>query len=309
MWNMTILEPIKDYEKVFNTLVNQTVFYLQENNLHSMVLGISGGIDSTVCAAICYEVYKQTGIPLIGRSIPIKNKADEFNISRRVGNAFCNDFCDCNLYDLYYSISARFKELEYNHSIKIQGDTMNYGTTPISEGNIQARLRMIYLYNLASINKGLVIDTDNLSEYYLGFWTIHGDEGDFNPIGGLWKTEVYKLADYLMSDKYCLDEDKMNAIKNSFDLIPTDGLGISNSDLDQIGARSYQEADFIIKEYLEYCDRYITQTSLFYFLEETKIPVYTDITLDTVKRVLTRVVNSEFKRKKRPIVIDRGTYV
>lgn len=49
--------------------------------------------------------------------------------------------------------------------------------TPISKGNIQARLRMIYLYNLASIHKGLVMSTDNQTEYQLGFWTIHGDVG------------------------------------------------------------------------------------------------------------------------------------
>lgn len=54
--------------------------------------------------------------------------------------------------------------------------------TPIADGNIQARLRMIYLYNLASIHKGLVLSTDNQTEYQLGFWTIHGDVGDFNPI-------------------------------------------------------------------------------------------------------------------------------
>lgn len=55
--------------------------------------------------------------------------------------------------------------------------------TPIANGNIQARLRMIYLYNLASIHKGLVMSTDNQTEYQLGFWTIHGDVGDFDQIG------------------------------------------------------------------------------------------------------------------------------
>lgn len=60
-----------NYEKVFCTLVDKTREYIQNNNLSAMVLGISGGIDSTVVAAICHEVSKQTGIPLIGRSLPI----------------------------------------------------------------------------------------------------------------------------------------------------------------------------------------------------------------------------------------------
>lgn len=53
----------------------------------------------------------------------------------------------------------------------------------------------------ASIHKGLVMSTDNQTEYQLGFWTIHGDVGDFDPIQDLWKTEVYGLANYLR-DRY-----------------------------------------------------------------------------------------------------------
>ena len=57
---------------------------------------------------------------------------------------------------------------------------------------------MIYLYNLASIYNGLVISTDNQTEYQLGFWTIHGDVGDFAQILGQWKTEVFELAKWLI---------------------------------------------------------------------------------------------------------------
>lgn len=81
-----------NYEHVFDVLVDKTAEYVTENNLKAMVLGISGGIDSTVVAAICHEVSKKTGIPLIGRSLPIKNKSDEFATSVHVGEAFCNEF-------------------------------------------------------------------------------------------------------------------------------------------------------------------------------------------------------------------------
>lgn len=74
-----------NYERVFNILVKETSNYITRNRLNAMVLGISGGIDSTVVAAICHEVSKQTGIPLIGRSLPIKNKEDEFDVSKLVG--------------------------------------------------------------------------------------------------------------------------------------------------------------------------------------------------------------------------------
>lgn len=81
-----------DYSKVFEVLVKETANYVKVNNLKAMVLGVSGGIDSTVVAAICHEVSKQTGIPLIGRSLPIKNKSNEFDVSKLVGEAFCDDF-------------------------------------------------------------------------------------------------------------------------------------------------------------------------------------------------------------------------
>lgn len=84
-----------NYEKVFCTLVDKTREYIQNNNLSAMVLGISGGIDSTVVAAICHEVSKQTGIPLIGRSLPIYKHADAtFNESVIIGIEDCNSFCD-----------------------------------------------------------------------------------------------------------------------------------------------------------------------------------------------------------------------
>lgn len=85
-----------DYSKVFEVLVKETANYVKVNNLKAMVLGVSGGIDSTVVAAICHEVSKQTGIPLIGRSLPIKNKSNEFDVSKLVGEAFCDDPKDSN---------------------------------------------------------------------------------------------------------------------------------------------------------------------------------------------------------------------
>lgn len=77
-----------DYKNVFQTLVNETKEYIIKNNLKAMVLGISGGIDSTVVASICHEVSEQIGVPFIGRSLPIKNKEDEFEVSKLVGKAF-----------------------------------------------------------------------------------------------------------------------------------------------------------------------------------------------------------------------------
>lgn len=300
------------YKKVFETLVNKTKEYLLDNNLKAMILGISGGIDSTVTAAICHEVSKQTGIPLIGRSLPIRNKEDEFDTSKLVGEAFCNDFKVVKLYREYRDLLHEIVWQEEGLDMGAASLEVSKKQTPIANGNIQARLRMIYLYNLASIHKGIVFSTDNQTEYQLGFWTLHGDVGDFNPLFGLWKTEVYELAQWIF---YWYDAEarskgaylspighyyvgKLDALKRSIALTPTDGLGISNSDLEQIGAKSYAEVDDIL------------QTMLLYKNPESEKwdILYEKYGEEVTNKVWNRHLASEFKRKQLPITINREEY-
>ena len=300
-----------NYERVFNILVKETSNYITRNRLNAMVLGISGGIDSTVVAAICHEVSKQTGIPLIGRSLPIKNKEDEFDVSKLVGEAFCNDFKVVNLTDGYLAVYNSIIGGEEN-LISCGDDAESKYQTPIANGNIQARLRMIYLYNLASIHKGLVMSTDNQTEYQLGFWTIHGDVGDFDPIQGLWKTEVYELAKWLIGYYYgCgikkeVDADgarkicdMCEAIKKSISLTPTDGLGISNSDLDQIGAKSYYDVDRVLQTLT--CKASPENDKL-------QDELTAELGPDVVGKITGRRFKSRFKRLVSPIIVPREMY-
>lgn len=304
--------------KVFEHLIETTENYIVSNGLDSMVLGISGGIDSTVCAAICHEVSLRSNrqIKFIGRSLPIKNQvmySEEYDASKLVGNAFCDDFRVVNLSWIYENMLGEIVEHEEDKKVKgfsYKGiEDRSENQTPIANGNIQARLRMTYLYNLAGINKGLVIDTDNLTEYYLGFFTIHGDQGDFNPIGGLWKTEVYQLAKYIAYEykkkaENLIDDDitlshtyeKMyNALWTSIRLTPTDGLGISNSDLEQIGADNYNQVDDILQTVVYFSDA----SSFTSYIEK----LYEKYNKEMVDKVVSRYVKSDFKRKKMPIVI------
>ena len=76
--------------------------YIKKYNLKSLVLGLSGGIDSTLCAVLASPICKELNIPLIGRSITIEtNKPDEIERGISTGSAFCNDFKEVNLTDLY----------------------------------------------------------------------------------------------------------------------------------------------------------------------------------------------------------------
>lgn len=324
-----------NYEYVFNVLVDKTAEYVTENNLKAMVLGISGGIDSTVVAAICHEVSKKTDIPLIGRSLPIKNKEDEFSVSELVGEAFCDEFKVFNLSNSYKASlfdlcadAGLIKDCKGYDWYWVSDLEELTGRTPIANGNLQARCRMKHLYDIASIRKGLVMSTDNQTEYQLGFWTIHGDVGDFDPIQDLWKTEVYGLANYLrdrykskaleaLHNDYKETCDKYRAMSyavySSCKLIPTDGLGISNSDLEQIGAKSYDEVDDILSRYIPFKEyRQKHGEPLHPHDEMAESDCWSQLCVrhgeDVVNKVWSRHLASEFKRKKAPIYISRELY-
>lgn len=321
-----------NYEHVFNVLVDKTAEYVTSNNLKVMVLGISGGIDSTVVAAICHEVSKKTGIPLIGRSLPIKNKSDEFATSVHVGEAFCDKFEVYRLERSYraalFDACADAGDVNMANSYHLDELEEMPSRTPIANGNLQARCRMMYLYDIASRHKGLVMSTDNQTEYQLGFWTIHGDVGDFDPIQDLWKTEVYGLANYLrdrykskaleaLHNDYKETCDKYRAMSyavySSCKLIPTDGLGISNSDLEQIGAKSYDEVDDILSRYIPFKEyRQKHGEPLHPHDEMAESDCWSQLCArhgeDVVNKVWSRHLASEFKRKKAPIYISRELY-
>jgi len=209
--------------------------YIRQYRLSSLVLGISGGIDSALCAALLAPVCKTMGIPLVGRSIAIEtNGQDEIERSIAVGEAFCHDFQFMDLTETY---------LVNKQNLIKQDDSM---LTKMRTGNMKARMRMIMLYDLAQLYRGIVISTDNYTEFLTGFWTLHGDVGDYAPIMNIWKTEVYHLSKYLLAE---CDEAQKTALDSCIKATPVDGLGISANDCVQLGVENYYEADQIFYQY------------------------------------------------------------
>jgi len=231
-----------NYKKVAQNIRYELECYINKYNLKSLVIGESGGIDSATCSALAKPVCDKLNVKLIGRSISIEtNTSDEENRAKMVGEAFCNDFKEINLTDLYH---LTLENIEEDKNNEINKDYK------VRLGNIKARLRMIYLYNLAQKFKGIVLSTDNYTELLLGFWTLHGDVGDYGMIQNLWKTEVYELAKYLITNEIT-EKKQQKALQACVDATPTDGLGISSSDLEQLGAANYSEVDKTLKKYLD----------------------------------------------------------
>ena len=301
---------------LFENLVKGTKNYIKDNHLETMVLGISGGIDSTVVAAICYEVSKELpDVSFIGVSLPsLTNQGDENKAAKQVGEAFCDRFWTKYIDEEYDLLKKTFSINDLNQ-------------TSIANGNIKARLRMIYLYNIASITKGIVMDTDNLSEHFLGFWTLHGDEGDFNPIGSLWIDEIYSLAEYLKdywSNEYIKAKsdpeidveatdkrfNRYEALRDSIPLTPTDGNGVKfGGDMAQIApGMTYYGVNKVLKLLAKYENQSLGNLS---FSDLVKIfrsdhqNLIGDFGDETVVGIIRRFVSSRFKRKHRPLILSK----
>ena len=289
-----------DYSKFVENSRKWLSDYIKDNHLQSLVIGVSGGIDSTISCVIASPICKELNIPLIGRSLPCEtNKESEVTTADLVGKAFCADYKAVDLEESFKFLLDQFIFEEGN-------------INPLQKGNIKARLRMIYLRNLASIHKGVVLDNDNFTEWNLGFWTVDGDSPmDINlGLHYLWKTEIYELAGYL--EKYyhlCAlnnieSDDKWKAIYESIKLTPTDGNGISNSDCEQFGLDNYEQVDDVLKT-MYYNDKFFEQWAENKQIFKGPHPEYIRL-IDSyneqgVDKVMMLHQNTAYKRKELPI--------
>lgn len=266
-------------EQVALNIRRELTEYIKYNKIQSLVLGVSGGIDSAVIAALVKPIALKQGIPLIGVSLPMEgNKEEEVARAEAIGKAFCSW--------LHTSHIDHISDALKTHMNLSPEDKIRFG-------NIKARLRMIYLYDIARASNGMVLSTDNWTELMLGFWTLHGDVGDYGCIQNLTKSEVYDLADALLYE-VIEDPKKYEPLDACRKAIPTDGLGITDSDYDQLGVKDYQEADEIIQAYLYLSDKQFPLTST----ERAR--------LDELKatKVIQRHLATEFKRNN-PCNISR----
>jgi NAD+ synthetase len=213
-----------DLDLVAASLVNYLVRYRLETGVSTVVLGMSGGVDSALCAAL----FKKAGWRVIGVTMPIHQVQAETDRGVEACQALGLEHLHVDLSDAY---DRMLKEVgDFALILDSAEDTT---AVRIRRGNMRARIRMITLYNFASKYGGLVASTDNFSELTAGFWTLHGDVGDLSPIQSLLKSwEVPYIA--MIS----------GVPESTYRATPTDGLGISNGDEAQLGC-SYLEWDII----------------------------------------------------------------
>ena len=214
---------------LISSITAQLAQYSSSHGVQRVVVGLSGGIDSALTAA----VFKAAGWDVVGVTLPIKQNPLETVRAREVAHSLG---IPCEQYDL--SRAAEQLSSEF-HRLGIDTGLQGYHTAErIRNGNTRARLRMITLYNIASQRAAVVASTDNFSEWSTGFWTLHGDVGDLAPLQSLTKSWEIPLLARAMSLP-------LSVIQAA----PTDGLGISRDDAAQLGF-DYAHLDLVLLDLL-----------------------------------------------------------
>lgn len=218
------INPQKEVEKIVSflkqTFVNQKI--------EKVVIGVSGGIDSTVSLFLLSRtLQKQNIIPV---HLPFFN--EDFALQKAlIKNTGIPE----------KNFQTIFIKSIVEHEAETLGVSLKSTNTEnkIRLGNLMARTRMIILYDLAKRNKALVCGTENKSEKLLGYFTRHGDQAsDIEPISHLYKTQVRELAKYLQVAKEIIEQP------------PSAGLWPDQTDEGQLGF-SYEEADQVLYLYFE----------------------------------------------------------
>ena len=248
--------PKLDVEKTKNDIVEFVQNKVSEANADGLVIGLSGGIDSTVAAFLaCEAVGKENvfGVVLPSTTTPTEDKLHGTAIAQILG--------------------INYKEMAIDSILNEFLSVAQLEEDKLAIGNLKARIRMSIIYFYANSKNYLVNGTGNKSEIVIGNFTKHGDGAcDIEPIGDLYKTDVYELAKYL------------NVPQEIIDKPPRAGLWNNQTDEDEIGM-TYELLDKILYRYIE---KDIAADSI---AEEL------DIDVDEINDIIDRVQRNQHKSK------------
>ena len=206
---MKLEQYIKDIEQFLKD-------YLNDSHMEKYILGISGGVDSSLCAVLAKNAVGKERLHCV--IIPIESLPEDEEDALKLASE----------YDLNYTIidaSESFRE----HVKEFQRNGLELDKSTL--GNLKARMRMSILYAIAQHEKGLVIGTDNADERYVGYYTKWGDGAcDILPIAHLVKSEVVEASKILGMSSALAER------------VPSAGLYQGQTDEKELGV-SYKELD------------------------------------------------------------------
>jgi NAD+ synthase len=193
--------------------------YAKSAGMRTLVVGVSGGIDSAVVSALC----ARTGLNTIAVTMPIRQRPELHDLSMQQGVWLTQNFD--NVRHEIIDVTPAFDAFE---------NQMNQYNNLLGMANSRSRLRMVTLYQIAQCTQGLVVGTGNkVEDFGVGFYTKYGDGGvDISPIGDCYKTEVWQMGR------------ELGVLQDIIDAAPTDGLwDDGRTDQDQLGGMTYVELE------------------------------------------------------------------
>ncbi|MHA3964437.1 MAG: NAD+ synthase [Candidatus Thorarchaeota archaeon SMTZ1-45] len=209
-----------DFERPREIIVNFIKDYVSQARVRGVILGLSGGIDSSLVATLACEAIGPERVH--GIMLPVDAKKDAENIADAV--------------DLAEALQMKHELFELKGAIAAYDSLSLDG---VALGNLAARLRMVAWYARANQENLLVLGTGNKTELMIGYFTKYGDGGtDILPIGDLYKENVWSLSRFMGIPKKIIEK------------VPSAGLWKGQTDEGEIGI-SYAELDSILYLCLE----------------------------------------------------------
>jgi NAD+ synthase len=242
---------VSKYAQITDYLVRFLQDEVKKTGLEKVVVGLSGGIDSAVVAVLAHKAF--------GENLLCVKMPSQYSSQSSLDDA--DELCE------KFGIKAVTKSIEplvraYEHE---EMDNLRIG-------NFSARMRMAVLYDVSAEQGALVVGTSNKSELMLGYGTLFGDLASaVNPIGDLYKTEVFELARYLGVPESIIGKP------------PSADLWAGQSDESDLGY-SYAELDSVLRRYVE------ERAGREELLEEGVEAPLADL-------IITRIYRNQFKRK------------
>ena len=197
--------------------------YAQNANRKTLVIGVSGGVDSALVSTLC----AMTGINTACVTLPCHSKTDGLENADKHIAWLRSNFS--NVYTVSVNLTSAFDAFKNSFN--------GLYDSPLGWANTKSRLRMIALYQIATPSQGLVVGTGNkVEDFGVGFFTKNGDGGvDISPIADLMKSEVRQM---------CRD---LGVLPELCEAVPTDGLwSDTRTDESQLGA-TYDELEWAMK--------------------------------------------------------------